>query len=150
MEDLEQIRYFFEHKLLPKWIAEDSEGIFISDLFKYQGQVLYGIMSKICKDENIALSYTPKDYSVTLTSLTEEKSFLTLTMPEPKRMLACRRVYILFTSDFSTRKYITIEKDTPFDYICGWNMNNGQELHANYGPCPQNIQEEVAKVITLF
>ncbi len=71
-------------------------------------------------------------------------------MPEPTRMLACRRVYILLKDGFSERKYITIETDTPFDYICGWDMSNNNKTHLNYGPCPEDINEEVTKVIDLF
>ncbi len=72
---LNELRYFFEHRRLPKWIEQDSNGQFLAALLQQQGQILYAVMKDLCKEGGISMPYTPQDYTVALTKLTEEKNF---------------------------------------------------------------------------
>ncbi|KAH0789614.1 SseB family protein [Histomonas meleagridis] len=132
-------------------VEQDEDGKFIKSLLELQGQILYHLMSELCQVKGIEMPYSPNDYDVTRTQVSDDKFFVTLTMPEPLKMPHCRRVYILLNNDFSQKKYITVEKDMfTTDFMCGWDMSDGQVKHNNYGPSPENIQDEIEKVKTLF
>ena len=128
------VRYLFEHKLLPGWFFKDGEqfiGAVINDK-----HILFRIISGVFKDEKVDNPYSDEDFRVTGSKIKEDLTMLKFTFPEPEEEPLCYCSYLFFDKEFQKISYFCIEKgnelsdDMPF--VCSWTEDG---THLNHGNC---------------
>lgn len=125
--------YYFQHKLIPKWVFE-SNGEFFFDLNNRNPQQLVAAATDIVNAE-----YANE---IIITPITN-KSAVSIRFPEPNSFANC--YFALIIKKDSAFSYYTYEKSMPFGkeaifgVVGGWD-NEGN--HYNYGPRGYMSEEE--------
>lgn len=145
--ELKDIKYMFEHQLLPSWYYKDK-GNFVAALVQEDSTLLFHIMGEICEKEHVRMPYTADMYSFELYGISEDVMLLRQSMPEPSDEPLCFRVYFMFDRQFEKMGYYTVEKGQGDDlYLCGWDAEGN---HANYGGCPDGERPETDRIIDIY
>ena len=128
------IRYYFEHKLLPQWFYDKKEqlvGAIIHDK-----SILFRVIDDIFNDEEIDNPYKEDDFDISKIKISDDVMVLKLIFPEPEEEPLCYCSYLLFDINFEKISYFCIEKgnelsqDQPF--VCSWTSDGS---HLNHGNC---------------
>lgn len=158
---LTELRYYYEHKILPKYYFEDTVP-FLAEIFEAYGDsdgegkidnFLYDMIRELAEKNGIAFPYSEDQYKVDMWKLDEDNFMIRLRMPEPDETVLCSYVYLLFPiEDFSQNRYFTVElteikKKRKYYCLCEWDKEG---VHKNYGYLPNNIEQVEDKIIKLF
>lgn len=152
-ERLHQIRYFFEHKCLPKWFYEDAENLLWS--LKDDPYFLYSILADVFKDEGMENPYGPEELKTELYRMTDDLIMVVITMPEPLTSPLCHKEYLFFEfvrsniddndiEGIEPLLFFTVEKppaDEIYPYFCCWFDDGSRQ---NFGQCSLEEEEHVA------
>ncbi len=139
-----QIRYMFEHKLLPHWFFENKDQ-FVGSVLQDK-TLLFNIISGIFEKEHVENPYSQEQFAVEAAKVTKEVMMLKLIFPEPEDEPLCYCSYLFFDQAFEKLGFFCIEKGNdeggmrPF--VCSWNSNG---MHSNYGNCSFENQEDFYK-----
>lgn len=137
--DFRQARYYYEHRMLPKWFFSDRAA-FLGALVREDMNVPYQVMSRLCQDNGLELPYGEEEYKLDVYGIAEDIRAVRLTMPEPAQEPECYEVYFLFNKEFDKTAYFTVEKGQGEQrFLCSWN-ERGE--HCNYGTFGADVQEE--------
>lgn len=129
-----EIRYLFEHRLLPQWFFEEQAQL-IGGLL-HDKEMLFRIINDIFQKEGVDNPYSEDDFDVEPARITEEVMMLKIIFPEPEEEPLCYCSYLFFDQEFSKTSYFCIEKgnalgqDAP--YVCSWTKDGD---HCNHGNC---------------
>ena len=139
---VQNVRYHFEHKLLPHYFYQAPYRIMTHLLSK---SVMYS-WQKLCNYNEIDPTYNEKDTKTSLYFLAgdgEDDDLLIerVVLPEPDQDLLCYRIYLLYDVYKEKAVYYTIESDKmtnemfPYDggefvFVCSWDEDGS---HYNYG-----------------
>lgn len=147
--NLHQIRYMFEHRLLPQWFFENKDkfvGIILQDK-----TVLYKMINDIFLNEELENPYTPEQFGIEAERLTEEVMMLKIIFPEPEDEPICYCSYLFFNRDFEKTGYFCIEKgneegqEQPF--VCAWTADG---THLNYGRCSFEEHGDFLRCVEIY
>lgn len=130
---LHQIRYVFEHRILPQGFFEDKEK-FIGLLLKDKS-VLYRIIDDIFQKQNIVNPYTQEQFDIEVGRITNEVMMMKIIMPEPEEEPLCFCQYLFFDKTFEKISFFCIERGTEAEdapFVCSWQPDGS---HCNYGGC---------------
>lgn len=145
--DIKEIRYLFEHRLLPQWLYREKETL-ISVLLQKDKNMAFQIFSDICKKENVEMPYKEEQYRIIPYGLSDKAAAVCLQLPSAEVSPQCERVYFVFDQEKEKFAFYSVEKGA-FDYnvLCGWSEDGG---HLNYGKCPEDENEELKRLLDLF
>lgn len=144
---LKQVRYYFEHRLLPEWLYTEKEKLILT-FANEQQKVPFLVMSDLCQREGLEMPYPEEDYQFTLYPVAENVLGGVLTLPEPEEEPLCYRVYFVFNKEFDRLAYYTLEKGQEEEYfLCGW---DAEKTHSNYGSVDLDEEQIRAKIRKLY
>lgn len=144
-----EVRYAFEHQILPHLFYKDKEQ-FVGMVLQDKG-VLYEIISSIFDKEGVENPYVDEDFEVEPIRLSEDVLMLKITLPEPEEEPLCYSIIMIFDLDFKIIKFYCIEKGNeqgsfqPF--VCAWTED---ERHLNYGHCGLDDNSGITKCVEIF
>lgn len=155
---LYELRYYFEHKLLPKYYFEDTVP-FLSEMFEVYGNeeddkdnLLYNMIKELAEKNNIEFLYSKEQYKVDLCPLNEDDFMIRISLPDPEEPLLCSYIYLLFPiEDFWGKRYFSVElverKGRRKKYcLC----ERGDGFRDNYGYISNNVEEIENTLMELF
>ena len=154
---LSELRYYFEHQLMPKYFLEDTIP-FLAELIgngEYRshdiGCAVYNIFSDVARKADVIAPYSLEDFQGDLWTLNGDEYVLRIEMPEAQESPQCKAIYLLFTTTFSHLRYFTVElmeiKWKRKRYVlCEWT----EDMHSNYGPAPDNFDKIESYIIKKF
>lgn len=155
---LHQLRYHFEHKLMPAWLYQDKEQFL--DYLAEHG--CYEIWTNFLLQNNLELVYTGDDFSEEVLPQEDENLMvIRVFLPKPEETPLCGRVYLCLDKATGDAAYFTVEYGFFFSeswFLCGW-LEDGN--HQNYGgaaalPAPEDpeyaeiLAAEAEQVIQLW
>lgn len=130
--NLQNVRYGFEHRILPNGFYTDKQN-FVGMILNNKN-VIFEILSEMLEKENIDNPYTADQFRIDSAQLTDEYYMLKLTFPEPEEEPLCYWCYLIYDKNFERTMYFCLEKagdsDTPV--VCAWNAKGE---HMDYGSC---------------
>jgi hypothetical protein len=150
-----KIRYVVEHKILPNILFSVGPR-FVIDMAKDASENLYELYRLNQRHiPSYQCPYSPKDFSSRLFIFATGNNFqsyaviVCLNMPKPEDQLLCYRIYLCWESSTERIAYFTVERDTNCGYpmLCRWTKSGN---HINYGPSPNNAEEELKSVCFFF
>lgn len=131
-----EIRYFFEHKLLPKWFFDEQMNFTISLL--QDSSILYKAINDIYTGEGVENPYTSDMFKTEGGRISEDVFLLKITFPEPEEQPLCYCQYLFFDEKFEKVSFFTIERGIRIEtgetvpFVCSWEAD---ETHNNHGIC---------------
>lgn len=144
---IREIRYFFEHKLLPMWFFQKKEEL-IAILLDKNANMPFVVMNDICEKEGVKMTYEPTQYNSVMYVMTKEITMVMLNMPKPESEPLCHRIYLVFDKDYKKLGYFTVEEGNKFgNFMCGWDKDGS---HINYGSCPSEQKQELIKIMDIY
>lgn len=147
--NLHQIRYTFEHKLLPQWFFEMKDKF--AGMLLHEEAILYKLIDDMFKNEGQENPYTPEQFRIEAAKPAEGIMMLKLIFPEPEDEPLCYCSYLFFDNDFEKTGYFCIEKgydpddDSPF--VCAWTPEGA---HVNYGICSFEGQGDFFRCVDIY
>ena len=151
----QEVRYQFEHSMLPRYFYEVPENM----LYVMEEDGVYELWA-ITADENGADPYYPEeDYEEHWYEAEDGTTVLQINMPEPDANVLCYRVYMLFNGETGDRGYYTVEYDeflTDSSFICFWDEERNHSildaapvLDRDSDEYEEKLQEEAEQVAQL-
>lgn len=155
---LNELRYYFEHKLLPKYYFEKTVPFLAEILDAYGNEddidnFLYDMIRELAEKNNIDFPYLEEQYKVDLWNLNEDDFMIRISLPEPEEAVLCSYIYLMFPiEDFSLKRYFTVElvekkKKKKTYCLCEWEEDG---FHRNHGYLPNDIERIEGKIIQVF
>lgn len=148
MEQFEGLRYYFEHRLLPNWFYEKTE-VLIERLEEGGEHFLYGGMSVLCEESGAVMKYTREQYKIYRCNIEKEYTMIRIEMPRPEGEPMCYEVYLVFSDDYQSKKYFTVEMGSSVQerFLCSWDQN---QSHCNYGVVYEDTDRTERKIADIF
>ena len=153
MADLnEQIRYFFEHRLLPQELYSKRGSNVIIGMLEQKGEFFVSVLNLLGSEQGYKCPYSPSDFVLKpqlmrANGKTPSLAILAIDMPEPEITPLCSRIYICHDENFSRIRYYTLERSiTGGNILCGWEKDS----HNNYGSPPENEEKLFYKIYSLY
>lgn len=148
MEQFDELRYYFEHRMLPNWFYEKTEGL-IERLMEEGSNFLNGAMRLLCEEVGQEMKYTGEQYKVYRCKTEEEYTMICIEMPEPEVEPLCHQVYLVFSDDYQSKRYFTVERGSSLQerFLCSWDQN---QSHGNYGETYEDISRTEKKIAEIF
>ncbi|MBR6384239.1 MAG: hypothetical protein IKS56_09700 [Lachnospiraceae bacterium] len=142
-------RYFFEHRVLPKWFYEDKVQ-FVGMLLQDK-KILFRIIDDIFKQGNVENPYNEGSFDILFSKVTDDVKLLKIIFPEPEEEPLCYCSYMFFNDDFEKINYFCIEKGNELSdynpFVCSWS-NDG--IHNNYGNCTFDEHNDFIRCAEIF
>ena len=156
---LVELRYYFEHKLLPRCYFEDTIS-FVGAIFEaYREDVesnsnpLFDMISGLAEKQGIELPYSEEQFRAETIVLDEDNIMIRICLPEPEEPILCSEIYLVFCiEDFSKKRYFTVEllerKWLRNIYcLCEWEEDG---FHGNHGIISNKIKKREDKIIQIY
>ena len=146
-ERFHDVRYYFEHRFLPRLFYNDMEGM-TNDLSENKGEILYSVMCDICEENCFLMPYNAEEYRVYFHKASEDCKIIRIVMPEPAETPLCYEVYLIFNNQCTDGMYFTVERgpDRKTRYLCAWDVEGG---HNFFGSCTRDsgaIKKRIAQI----
>ena len=159
---LVDLRYYFEHEILPGYFFESSEP-FLSDILEvaYEEEdntdenIIYESICETAQEEGVELPYSKKQYKTEVFSMDKDKDdfVVRIRLPEPEEPLLCAYIFMIFSlKDLSPIRYFTVEllekKWRKNVYcLCEWERDG---FHRNHSFVSKNLDKIQDKIIQLY
>ena len=154
------VRYYFEHRLLPQRFYKAPEDTMES----LRDSGLYDLWCSYATENDFLSTYQEKDFSTRDMSQDSGMKILMLEMPRPEDTLLCYRIYLCVDPASGTAAYSTAEYDEYEGYydegclICGWNPDGTHQFFTEGRILPDEpdsgyesgLAEEAAAVLELM
>ena len=154
------VRYYFEHRLLPQAFYQEPEELMES--LREGG--LYDRWSRYTAERSFDVTYPADAFSVREMMQDSGLRMLMLTMPQPEKTLLCYRIYLCFDPETGPAAYYTAEYDVYegfFDegcLICGWKPDRTHQYFMETQILPaeddpeyeKKLAEEAAAILNLM
>ena len=148
MELFDELRYYFEHEMLPNWFYKKTEA-FIERLVEEENNFLHEGMNLLCEDAEQEMRYTREQYKVYHCSTKKEYTMICIEMPKPEIALLCYQVYLVFSNDYQNNRYYTVERGSSFQerFLCSWDQD---QFHGNYEETYEDTSRTERKIAEIF
>ena len=127
---LEDIRYYFEHQLLPDLFYEDPGKV----LGYLQNNPLFALWQSLCESIPFDVTY-PEDAFGALFVLGDDVQVLArLDLPRPEATPQCSRIYLYWNQETGSAGYYTVEYDNfleESEFLCGWTKDHEHTSYAS-------------------
>ena len=139
-----QIRFVFEHKILPAKIISDPVYV-ITSLISDSGNYINNFYKSLYKQNKLDEQYTNDDFVVSVPFELGGAWVIRIDMPEKNLFPSlCKRIYIAYNSHFTKYLYVTVEALTHDEYkMSAW--IDGE--HEEYGKIEDNEEEMLKNII---
>ena len=131
---LHQIRYVFEHRLLPQLFFENNAQ-FVGMVLKDKA-VLFRIIDDIFQKEDVENPYTEEQFDIETAKIAEGVMMMKIILPEPEDEPLCYCCYLFFDNNFEKLSFFCIEKGNEigqmYPFVCSWTSGGA---HNNHGNC---------------
>ena len=94
MNALHELRYYFEHRYLPRTYYE-YRGAFINKLAK-ERDMLYKLFCLFADQNEVKHNYTEEQFRIDSGKLDDSIYYLAFTFPEPEESPLCKYAYLFF------------------------------------------------------
>lgn len=124
-----EIRYYFEHRLLPQFLYEDPATI----LNYLDAKGVFALWSSFTQNNGLDLIYSQEDFAQALIQKDDGTSMMLVFLPRPEDTPLCSRVYLCWNPETDKKGYYTVEYDNFFGeswFLCGWSEEG---THLNFG-----------------
>lgn len=143
------VRYFFEHQVLPKWFYEDKVKFVV--ILLQDKNILFRIIDDIFKQENVENPYNEDSFDVIPFNVTDDVKMLKIIFPEPEEEPLCYCSYVFFNDDFEKINYFCIEKGSELSnnnpFVCSWSSDG---IHRNHGNCTFDEDSDFLRCKEIF
>ena len=152
---LSEVRYFFEHNLMPRYFHEVPEDML--DTIRARG--LYVLWESITTENGVDPTYPAGDFVTHWYTAVDGTTLAQIEMPGPEENLQCFRIYMVYDPATRNTGYYTVEYDNFLEetsFICGWTAEGD---HVNYSGAPilerggdgyeEALQAEAAQIAAL-
>ncbi len=144
-----EIRYLFEHGLLPRWFFEEPKD-FVNTLLTEPSE-LFENLNRMFEWEMVENPYSMEDFQVEQITLEGDTRGLKLTFPEPEEAPFCYNSYAFYDEKFEKIAYFCIEKkrgeDSTEAFVCQWTKD---EKHINHGICARDGKAEFERCVKIW
>ena len=151
----QQVRYHFEHSILPRYFYELPENML--DVLDDPG--IYMLWDSITNENGVDPTYSEEEYITHWYVADDGTLIVQVEMPEPEETPLCYRVYFVYNMDSEFAGYYTAEYDYLFEesnLICTWDeeMNHsiladGAVLKKDSDDFKEGLMEEAKQVAEL-
>ncbi len=151
----QQIRYHFEHSMLPRYFYELPENML--DVIADPG--IYALWDSVTNENGVDPTYPEEEYIAHWYIAEDDTVIAQVEMPEPEETPLCYRVYFVYNPETGFTGYYTAEYDNFFEesnIICSWDedMNHsvladGEVLDKNSSSYKEDLQAEAELVAEL-
>lgn len=127
-----EVRYYFEHRLLPQRFYHAPE----QTIESLRGTGLCDLWCSYTAENAFDVTYPTDDFSAREILQDSGITVLLLTLPAPADTLLCYRIYLCLDPESGTAAYYTAEYDKYdgfFDegcLLCGWNEDGTHQYYA--------------------
>lgn len=150
LNNLNDLRYNFEHYLLPGWFYVDGKKF--TDALVNKETFIDLIFFNLCKDADL-FDIWIKGYDQ-IHSQDDDLNAIIITCPNCILTPQCNKIFMVW--DDTKRFYFTLEFDEimsklsgiePYFILCGWDK---ERKHVNFGPFNESNDKLIAKIKELF
>ncbi len=146
--NLHNVRYIFEHHMLPQWFFENKMGL-VGGILKDK-TILFKIIDDIFKQEQVENPYEPEQFDAQSGRIAEDVFFMKITFPTPEDEPLCYCSYMFFDEEFEKISYFCIEKGNSFGeelpFVCSWTSDGA---HLNHGNCTFEENDDFLRCASL-
>lgn len=142
-----EIRYCFEHRILPRNFYEYKSDFF--SLILKQTDVLYKVINDIFEEEGVKNPYTENEFGIEVMKRDEELLVIRLVFPVPEDEPLCYCSYLFVDKKLQKLKYFCIERGngTETVFVCSWTSDG---RHINYGSCSLVGREDYERCLSIY
>ena len=145
-------RYEVEHDLIPILLYSERAREFLPLLRRKKAEMMVDLYSMTQEGTRVPCPYPEEEFQVESTEylgVTEADTvyMLSVEMPEPLDIAACRRGFICCQKEDENIRYFTVEKSGAGDMLCGWDPDR---RHTNFGRAPEEREEQIRKVLLIY
>lgn len=151
------IRYYFEHRLLPSELYENTEQLI--GFLRQNG--IYALWANFTGNNGFNVVYPEDAFGMAEFPQEDGTNVMMLSLPKPEDSPLCSRVYLCWNPETGKAGYYTVELDSFFGeawYLCSWSADGN---HLDYGainalPDPEDpgyadaLQAEISAVLELM
>lgn len=151
------IRYYFEHRLLPSELYENTEQLI--GFLRQNG--IYALWANFTGNNGFDVVYPEDAFGMAEFPQEDGTNVMMLSLPKPEDSPLCSRVYLCWNPETGKAGYYTVELDSFFGeawYLCSWSVDGN---HLDYGainalPDPEDpgyadaLQAEISAVLELM
>ena len=150
-ERLVQVRYEFEHSVLPRYFYT-NRAMSIWHLLGNPGKFMVEAYRQCCKAADCEpASYAESDFSENHFSIEKDGDtvlIVRLLLPQPTDIPLCRAILLCYERDSDRQMYFTSElSETGTFFLCSWSEDG---VHVNHGPAPEDPKEEMHMAVDIF
>ena len=144
-----EIRYYFEHRLLPQRFYYSPEAAMDS----LRGNGLYEMWRSYTAENTAEVAYKAEEFSTREMLKESGIIVLMLSMPEPADTLLCYRIYLCYDPETGTAAYFTAEYDKYEGYfdegclLCGWNEDGTHRYYSESRILPDSNDPEYESLL---
>ncbi len=152
-----EIRYYFEHRLLPSELYENTDQL--TEYLRKNGA--YVLWANFTGNNGFDVVYPEDAFGTAEFPQDDGTNVMMLSLPKPEESPLCSRVYLCWNPETGKTGYYTVELDNFFGeawYLCSWTADG---VHMDYGainplPDPEDpgyadaLQEEIGTVLQLM
>ncbi len=152
---LADVRYYFEHILLPKYFYDVPDKML--DVIKKSG--LYVLWESIALENGVDPTYPAEKYTEHWYTCKDGTTLLQAELPEPDANVLCYRVYFLYNAKTGKVGYYTAESDVFMPdaaFLCIWTPEGEHQIRgsvkitdresSDYEKSLQTEAEEIARI----
>ena len=145
-----QIRYFFEHRLLPQMFFENKGG-FVNAVLGDK-DLLFKAIDVIFQDKELDNPYSPNQFRASAETIADDISVLKIKYPEPEEEPLCYCSFLFFDAKFEKQGFYCLERggDLSGDgipFICSWSEDG---VHRNHGTCLLDEREALLMCADIY
>ena len=122
-----QVRYYFEHKMLPRYFYEKPEALL--EVIRNVG--VYPLWETVAKENGTDPHYPEEDYITHFYRAEDGSQIIQIEMPDPDMEPLCYRIYFIYNPDKEITAYYTAECSSfvpEICFICTWDKEDNHEL----------------------
>ena len=143
---LHDVRYYFEHRLLPSMYYDDPEKLL--DTLRDPGA--FDIWLWLTEQVGMDVTYQEENFRFRELNREDGIYMLIQELPKPEDTPLCSRLYFCYQAETKTAWYYTIEYDNFFGesyFLCAWTQDGN---HLDFGTCPtvdstaENYEDQLA------
>ena len=124
-----QVRYFFEHNMLPRYFFAKPENML--NVLEESG--LYTLWASVSTENGVDPTYAPEDYVSHWYTSSDGITIVQEELPDPEASTLCYRIYFLYNPGTGDAAYYTLESDDFVPNLCFVCMWTKDMEHVNYG-----------------
>ena len=124
---LYDVRYAFEHSMLPRYFYE----VPVNMLDTLSGKGIYSLWASVSTENGVDPTYSEDEYISHWYTASDGSTLLQIELPKPDGNTLCYRIYFVYNDDNGFTGYYTMEYDEMMEdagFICTWNAEREHRI----------------------